>query len=475
MSDLGSSGQFKAPPEASPRARDLARRVLSPIQSFLHVQASSGIVLVVTTVIALVLANGPLAESYHHALELPVGFRVGGLVVEHPLHFWINDGLMTLFFFVVGLEVRREMHGGELSNLRRAALPTVAALGGMVAPALLYVAVNRGAAPALRGWGVPMATDIAFAVGLLALLGRRVPPALRVLLLALAIIDDIGSILVIALFYSSGVHVDGFVLAGTGVAAILLMQRFGVRNAWLYVAPGFVVWLGVLRSGVHPTIAGVLVGLLTPARTWIGPEGLVGVAKEAAVAIERGLAEGEPGRIEAEELYAKANRLDVARREALSPAERLQLGLHPWVAFGIMPVFALANAGVKVVGAGFTPSTVTLGIVLGLVVGKPLGIVLVSLVSARLGLCLLPKGIGLRELLVLGTVAGIGFTMALFVANLAFEDAARLHEAKVAVLAASGLAVCVGLATGAVLLRRPTAGAPGLAVSEDEAETSDDR
>jgi NhaA family Na+:H+ antiporter len=475
MSDTRLSGQFQAPPGASPRARALARRVITPIQAFLQVQAASGLVLLAATALALLLANGPFAGAYRRALEFPLGVRLGDLVVERPLHFWIDDGLMTLFFFVVGLEIRREMHGGELANLRRAALPTIAAVGGMIAPALLYAAANRGAGPALRGWGVPMATDIAFAVGVLALLGPRVPPALRVLLLALAIIDDIGSILVIAVFYSTGIRADGLILAGGGVLAILVMQRFGVRRALLYVAPGFVVWLGILRSGVHPTIAGVIVGLLTPAVAWIGPHGLVGVAKDAAVRIERGLLEGEPGRIPSEDLHAEAGRLELARREALSPAERLQLQLHPWVAFGIMPVFALANAGVKIAGTGFSPGTISLGVVLGLVVGKPIGIVTVSVASARLGLCRLPRGIALRELLVLGTVAGIGFTMALFVAGLAFASPAELDEAKVAVLAASGLAGVVGLATGFALLPRGGASERrGEAASEAEAEASDE-
>ncbi len=471
MSDLGTTGRFAVPPEASPRASELAKRVLSPIQTFLHVQAASGIVLIVATAIALFLANGPFYETYHHLLEAPLGLRVGDLVFERPVHFWINDALMALFFFVVGLEIRREMHGGELANLRRAALPTAAAIGGMVAPALLYVLFNRGAGSALKGWGVPMATDIAFAVGVLALLGNRVPPALRVLLLALAIIDDIGSILVIAIFYSSGLRPDGFVIAGAGIVAILLMQRFGVRRAMLYVLPGFVVWAGVLRSGVHPTIAGVVVGILTPAKTWIGAAGLVGVARRAAENIERGLAKGDPGQIGAEDLHAEAERLELARREALSPAERLQLQLHPWVAFGIMPVFALANAGVHVDASAFAPGTVTVGIVVGLVLGKPLGIVGVSLLSAKAGLCLLPRGIGFRELVVLGTVAGIGFTMALFVAALAFDSAARLDEAKVAVLGASGLASVIGLASGFALLRAAPREA---ARTVEEAEASDE-
>lgn len=465
---------FPPPPGASARAADLARRVLSPIEAFLHVQAASGIVLLVATAIALFLANGPLEGAYHHALETPLGFHVGAYVVELPVHLWIDDGLMTLFFFVVGLEIRREIHGGELANLRRAALPMVAALGGMVAPALIYLGVNLGHPESRSGWGVPMATDIAFAVGILALLGKRVPPALRVLLLALAIIDDIGSILVIALFYSGNVDLGGLALAAGGILGILLLQRFGVRRIAAYVVPGFIVWLGTLRSGVHPTIAGVIVGLLTPARSWLDPGALASMASETATLVTRGLVDGDPGQIDNEALHREAKRLDFARKEAFSPAERLQLALHPWVAFGIMPIFAVANAGVHVSGTGLT--RVSLGIVLGLVVGKPVGILAACKIGKALGFAT-PRGIGTRELFVLGTVAGIGFTMALFVAALAFEPGPALDAAKTAVLVASAVAMAVGLGAGFALLGRrsasPATSAGPPAVSLTEAEQSD--
>jgi len=244
------------PPEAAPWAARVVRRILTPIEAFLHVEASSGAVLLLAAVGAMVAANSSFRDAYHALVELPIGMVVGAHQVVQPTRFWINDGLMTIFFFVVGLEIRREIHGGELSSLRRAALPAAAAIGGMVTPAALYLLVLlvAGADPHARvGWGIPMATDIAFAVGILALLGKRVPPALRVLLLALAIIDDIGGILVIAIFYSAALDLGGLLVAIGGVALVLVLQRVGVRRALLYVPAGFLVWLGLLLSGVHPT------------------------------------------------------------------------------------------------------------------------------------------------------------------------------------------------------------------------------
>lgn len=460
------------PPGASQTARKLAARFVRPIEAFLHVEASSGVVLLVMAAVAMVIANSAWAGGFHHLLELPIGLTFGSFKFEHALHFWINDGLMTIFFFVVGLEIRREIHEGELSNLRRAVLPLAAAVGGMVAPALLYLAIAGHAPEDRPGWGVPMATDIAFAVGLLALLGKRVPPALRVLLLALAIIDDIGSIIVIATFYSGALDMSGFAIAGGGIAAILLLQRLGVRRSSIYVIPGFIVWLGVSRSGVHPTIAGVIVGLLTPARPWLGPTGLVALARRSAEAVEQELTTGKPGVVAPSLLAAEASRIDLASREALPPATRLQMMLHPWVAFGIMPLFALANAGVTLDGSAATPSLVSAGIVVGLVAGKPLGILSACFAVVRLRIATLPRGIAWRELLVLGLVAGIGFTMALFVAALAFPAGPKLEQAKTAILVASGLAMTVGLLAGRLLLRPELAG--GAATTASEAEASDD-
>jgi NhaA family Na+:H+ antiporter len=424
--------------------------VLRPIERFLHVEAASGGVLLLAAIVALLWANSPWAASYEQLWRTPLTLGIGRFVSTQSLHFWVNDGLMTLFFFIVGLEIRREIHEGELSEVKRAVLPVIAALGGMMAPAGIYLALNR--APDVRsGWGVPMATDIAFAVGTLALLGKRVPGGLRVLLLALAIIDDIGAIAVIALFYSSGVMWQGLVLVAGGVLGAILLQRLGVRRALVYVLPGVLVWLGMLRAGIHPTLTGVLFGLLTPARSWFGEQGFALAATEAVEEIQALQRPGRP----ADALLEPLRRLRMAQREALAPVVRLQTALHPWVAFGIMPLFALANAGVSLrgitLGDPFT-QRVVLGVVLGLVVGKPLGILAASAAAVRLGLCALPRGVGWRGVFVIGSVAGIGFTMAIFVAELAFSDPARLGATKLAVLVASLASAVLGLAAGRVLL-----------------------
>lgn len=460
----------QSPPEASPRAVHVARRIVSPVESFLRIEAASGVLLLVTAIVAMIAANSRFAGAYHALLELPIGGRIGSLAFEAPLQFWVNDGLMAIFFFVVGLEIRREIAHGELSTPRRAALPIAAALGGMAVPALLYLAV-AGSHPELRsGWAVPMATDIAFAVGVLALLGKRVPPAMRILLLALAIIDDIGGIIVIALFYSESLQPLGFALAAVGFAGIFLLQRIGVRRALVYVPAGFVAWLGILKSGVHPTVAGVAIGLITPARAWFGPTGLADAAKSSADFFDRLFAaEGED--LSPERLHEHGANLDRARREAIAPVERLQFLLHPWVAFIIMPVFAFANAGVTIDTSVAFPSTVGLAIGAGLVLGKPIGIAGACLIAARVGIATLPRGIGARQLIVLGVVAGVGFTIALFISSLAFESATLLSEAKAAVLAASTLAIVLAIVIGNLLLRKPD---PGAAKTATEAESSDE-
>ncbi|WP_437640525.1 Na+/H+ antiporter NhaA [Sorangium sp. So ce854] len=450
-------------------ARRLAQRVLGPLERFLHVQAASGIVLLIAAVVALAWANSPWGDAYDHLWHVPLTIGVGSFVFTQSLHFWINEGLMTIFFFVVGLEIRREMYEGELSDLKRAALPIAAAVGGMVAPALLYLSFN--AAPVSRhGWGVPMATDIAFAVGVLALLGKRVPPALRVLLLALAIIDDIGAIIVIALFYSSGVSWSGLLVATAGALAVLVLQRFGVRRPLAYVAPGAVLWFGMLRAGVHPTIAGVAVGLLTPVRSWFGSQGFLATARDVVDEVGA-IARRESYKID--DLLTPLQRIRTAQREALPPVVRLQAALHPWVAFGIMPLFAFANAGVRVDSSSLdhvAAGTILLGVTVGLVVGKPLGVFLASFAMVRLGVCALPRGVGWAGVGVVGCVAGIGFTMAIFIAGLAFNDAAMLAAAKLGVLLASAVAAVVGLAVGRLML--PATPDPSAATTLAEAEMS---
>ncbi len=412
----------------------IARMVRRPLERFLHTEAASGVLLLMTAAVALVWANSSFAASYHKVWHTSLSINISAFTFERSLEWFVNDVLMVIFFFVVGMEIRRELYQGELSEWRRAVLPAAAALGGMVAPAILYLVV-AGAPETHSGWGVPMATDIAFAVGILTLLGKRVPPALRVLLLALAVIDDLGAIVVIALFYSSGIAISGLLVAALGVLGIYAMKRLGVRTKLVYVLPSMVLWAGIYAAGIHPTIAGVIIGLMTPV------------------------------------LAETPRQADVALHEAMSPAESLIGTLHPWVAFGIMPVFALANAGVSLSGAALDASSwrVVIGVTVGLLFGKPIGVLLATWLMLKLRIGTLPIGLTLRHLVVLGVVAGIGFTMALFVAKLAFADDALLAAAKVGVLAASSAAAVIGLGLGRMFL------APveviGAAKTADEAES----
>ncbi len=454
-----------APPEAWPPLMRAARFAGRPLERFLGIEAASGILLLAAAAIALAWANSPWADAYAAVWHTPIGVRLGSFVFERSLEWFVNDGLMVIFFFVVGMEIRREVHHGELSEWRRAALPMAAALGGMLAPAALYLFV--AGAPATRsGWGVPMATDIAFAVGILTLLGKRVPAALRVLLLALAVIDDLGAIAVIAIFYSSGVSLSGLLVAALGLLAVVVMQRFGVRAKLAYVVPALVAWAGTYAAGIHPTVAGVAVGLLTPVRAWLGREGFVhDVQRE----IER---LPDDANDSSHELAHALRRVDGARREAVSPAASLIESLHPWVAFGIMPIFALANAGVGIsVGAiDAGASSVIMAVFLGLVVGKPVGVLLASFLTLRFKIAALPVGVTYVHLVVLGLVAGVGFTMALFIAQLAFKDPALLAAAKLGVLAASGGAAVLSLLVGRSSLAPGQVS--GAASTADEAEGS---
>jgi Na+:H+ antiporter, NhaA family len=435
------------PPGSWSAARWLAKRAFAPVERFLAIEAASGIVLVVAAVVALAWANSPWRDSYTALWHTPFGVKLGPWSFERDLHFWINDGVMTIFFFVVGLEIRREIHRGELSELRRAALPLAAAVGGMLVPACIFLLVNRGRA-SVGGWGIPMATDIAFAVGVLALLGKRVPPAIRVLLLALAVIDDVGAILVIAIFYSSGIAPMGFVVVGAGMLAILAMQMLGVRSPWAYVIPGAVVWVGAYRAGIHPTLAGVAVGLMTPVRAWFGKQAFLESADASVSAVR------ENGETDERGLLAHLDHLNKAQREAVSPVERIQHALHGWVAFGAMPLFALANAGVSIGGASFSGDSllVLFGVGAGLVVGKPIGILAFSWLATRLGATALPRGTTWSQMAVVGTVAGIGFTMSIFIAKLAFANGALLETAKLAILVGSGVAALFAYVLGRTTL-----------------------
>jgi Na+:H+ antiporter, NhaA family len=432
---------------AATPADALTGRIFGPLERFLHVEAASGLVLLAAAVLALLWANSPWARAYEALWHTPFTIGFGKLIVAQPLHFWINDGLMTIFFLVVGLEIRRELHKGTLSSMRLATLPVAAALGGILLPALIYIGFNTEP-QVRRGWAIPTATDIAFAVGVLALLGGRVPSALRVLLLALAIVDDLVAILVIALFYSSGIAASGVIVAGLGVLGVLAFQWLGFRHALVYSLPGIVVWLGLLQAGVHPTLAGVVLGLLTPVATLRGRHALLATAKQALdVFGER----AERKARDARELVQPVQQLGRAQREMLAPVVRVEAALHPWVAYGIMPLFALANAGVNLQGVALdSPASgaVAAGVALALILGKPLGILFAAWLAVKAGIAALPPTVSWRGVLLVGLLGGIGFTMSIFIANLAFTDTVLLASAKLAVLVGSTVAGVSGLLFG---------------------------
>jgi NhaA family Na+:H+ antiporter len=412
------------------------RRWLHPLQRFMEIEQTSGILLLLCTATALAISNSGWAAQWVAFWHTPVALSVGTWRLEHSLEHIVNDGLMTLFFFVVGLEVKREMVLGELRAPRKAALPIFAALGGMIAPACVYLLLEWGT-PGERGWGIPMATDIAFVVGFLSLLGQRVPAGLKIFLLSLAIVDDIGAVVVIALFYSGTPDLGALAWGGVGLMLCVLFNRVGVRRLAVYSLIGIGIWFAFLKSGVHPTVAGVLLGLLTPASAWVSDAALRAAIREAQRRLDTA------GSADKQQADLRWGLLEFTAREAVSPLERLERGLHPWVAYGIMPVFALANAGVKV-----DPGSATEGVFwatfLGLLIGKPVGIFLFSWAAVRVGGAQLPSGVNYRSLFGAACLGGIGFTMALFIAQLALRGP-LLDSSKIGVLSASAVSTVLGL------------------------------
>ncbi|MEX0985563.1 MAG: Na+/H+ antiporter NhaA [Actinomycetota bacterium] len=418
--------------------RAIPRAVLRPLQEFLKTSASSASLLFGALVIALVWAN--VGGSYTSFWHTEASVHIGGVTIGHDLRFWVNDGLMTLFFLVVGIEIKRELTTGELRSPRAAALPAIAAIGGMVVPAAIFL-VLAGGGEAQRGWGIPMATDIALALGALALAARNAPTSLRPILLTLAIVDDIGAILVIAIFYSQGGSAVALLAALVLLGVIVACQRVHIRATIAYGALGVGVWYCLYRAGVHPTIAGVVLGLMTPSEPFQRP---AAVSEEARRTAEETLDDPYPPDADASSWL----RLAWLSREAVSPLARVEHALLPWSAFVIVPVFALANAGVRLsVDAlqGALTTGLGLGIIIGLVIGKPLGIALAGRLSAAVGAGQLPSDVAWRDIVGMGATAGIGFTVALFVAELAFPDAPELlDEAKVAILVGSAVAGIAG-------------------------------
>ncbi|MBS1714006.1 MAG: Na+/H+ antiporter NhaA [Armatimonadetes bacterium] len=428
--------------------------VMRPFQEFASREASGGIVLFAATVAALIVANTELRSTVESWLAQDVSVVFGRFRDALDVHGLVNDGLMAVFFLVVGLEIKRELVSGELSSPKQAVLPFVAALGGMVVPALLYRILNP-AGPAAAGWGVPMATDIAFALGVLALLGRRAPYGLKVFLAALAIVDDIGAVGVIAFTYSHGLDVQMLTGSLLVFGGLIVANVLGVRNLLVYLAGGAVMWWFMHHSGVHSTVAGILTAFTVPAASRIDARAF----RERALTNLDGFEEAPEGsRSLSEDQQARLHSLERSIERVTSPLQRLIHGAHPWVAFLIVPVFAFANSGIPVDGASLSKlptDPMAVGIALGLIVGKPLGIVGFSFVVLKAGLASWPDGVLPRHLIGAGFLGGIGFTMAVFISGLAFPDPARLETAKAAVLAASMVSGVLGYALIRARLGRP--------------------
>jgi NhaA family Na+:H+ antiporter len=404
---------------------------------FLKIEAAAGGLLLLTVLLALALANSPWQEAFLGFWETPIGLTFGSLDFTRSLRHWINDGLMTLFFFVLSLELKREIVLGELRNPRQAALPFAGAVGGMVVPVSLFLAMMYGQ-PGMHGWGTVMATDTAFVIGCLALFGNRIPPTLRLFLLSLAIFDDVGEILVVALGYGEALTWSALGLGLLGIGVVATASRLGIRSVPVYFFMGAAVWLCFDASGVHATIAGVILGLMTPTRIWVSDIRLRAILGRVLAARNGDHRQGD---VAGHHDLRQAGR---ALTESLSPVERLEMMLHPWVGFAIMPIFALANAGITIGGADFG-QPVSVAIIVGLVLGKPIGVLGFSWLAVRSGLAVLAPGLSWPFIIAGSFLTGIGFTMSLFIAGLAF-DWSVLNAAKLGILSGSALSAMLGVA-----------------------------
>ncbi len=428
------------------RKKEPIEVLLKPINLFLHQEASGGILLIICTIIALAWANSPWFESYHHLWHTYISIDIGSLLnLNYSIHHWINDGLMAIFFFTVGLEIKRELLVGELSSMQKASLPIAGAIGGMVAPALFYVIFNLGGEGA-NGWGIPMATDIAFVVGIMALLGPRIPLTLKIFVLALAIADDIGAVLVIAVFYTAEISITALIIAGIVLVTLIILSRLGTKSLIPYTVLGIILWLAFLKSGVHATIAGVLLAFTIPASSRYNTNEFSDRVKNLIKKFDE-TGDHWKNVLNNSERQDHVHSIENSCERILTPLQRFEHNLHPWVAFFIIPVFALANAGVTlagldILGALFSP--VSLGIIVGLFIGKQLGIFAFSFVAVKMKLASLPEGVNWKNLYGAGILAGIGFTMSLFIAGLAFNDPALLDLSKIGVLAGSLISGVVG-------------------------------
>lgn len=428
--------------------------LIRPVIEFMHSQAMGGIVLIAATLIALVLANSGFATTYFGWRDMPAGFSIGSFRLEKPVLLWINDGLMAVFFLLVGLEIKREFLIGELSNAKLAMLPIAAAIGGMAVPAAIYAAFNWGQ-PSLPGWGIPMATDIAFALGILALLGSRVPLALKIFLTAFAIVDDLGAVLIIALFYTAHLDLPTLGISCVLLAALIVLNVSGVRPLWPYLAIGALLWLAILKSGVHATVAGVLIALTIPTKVRLDARGF---AENVQGLIDRFRSQESAGKgdIISDDRISLLQGIEDACEDAQMPLQRLEHALHGWVNFLIVPIFAFANAGVAFgnLGGDALRSPITLGIALGLVLGKPIGVMLSAWFVCKVGLASMPRGVTWNQMTGAAVLGGVGFTMSLFIASLAFEAPQAIDTSKVGIFLGSLIAAVAGVA---ILLRARSA------------------
>ena len=418
------------------------------INRFINEEAYGGIILIFVTVIALIWANSPFYSSYHHIWhEIKVGFAWGDLEMIASIHHWINDGLMALFFFVVGLEIKREIMGGELSTLKKASLPITAAVGGMLIPALFYVIVVMKYPEYLHGWGIPMATDIAFALGLLAMLGSRVPINLKIFLTALAIADDLGAVMVIAIFYTESIDYSELLYAAFFLGVLVIANFAGVRRTVFYALVGFVgVWIAFIFSGIHATIAGVLIALTIPARTKISETEYVQKLQRYLSKYQKETPNTDSSLLTKEQVHLISD-IENLNDMAHTPLQKLEHALHPVTAYFILPIFALSNAGIHIEGTVidmlFHP--ISLGIICGLVLGKFLGITLLSRLIVKLKLAVLPDGVTWQQIYGVSFLAGIGFTMSMFISDLAFKEEEFKQIAKVGIMAASLISAVLGM------------------------------
>jgi len=426
-------------------ARRPIDRVLTPFEEFLKIEASGGILLLIATVTALVWVNSSWSDSYKNLWETKLTIGPSGFDLSKAAILWVNDGLMAVFFFVVGLEIKREVLVGQLSSPRAAALPVFAAVGGMAVPALIYAAFNAGSS-GIDGWGIPMATDIAFALGILALIGSRAPLSLKIFLTALAIVDDLGAVLVIAIFFTDELGMTSLLIAALFIVLLFGANFAGIRNPLIFFALAFGLWVAFLKSGIHPTLAGVIAAMAIPSTKLIDDEQfqtkLQSLTTQFATVIKEKRDEVEHQR------QKVIHELELTAAHAASPMSRLEHVLHPWVAFAIMPIFALANAGLEIDSSTIQSldDSISLGVISGLAIGKPVGVVLFTWLAIRLGVGKMPLGLNWKAITGGGFLAGIGFTMSLFISKLALGDDAEVDIAKAGILVASVVSALIGSA-----------------------------